>query len=107
MIDPSKNTYNHLRSMHHYFTMKDKFRTQYGNVSRSQFSSQTGYATVTFESSQLRNIPNISAMSKVDINHDIKNKIEQLDECVKKTKLQVFFCILRLIYLCKLQLSLN
>ena len=69
--------------MFHFIKMREK----YPNLSRQKFQSQTGYTTFYYEKSTLRSIANIHTMTTVDINHDIKNKAQQLDNCIKHTKL--------------------
>ena len=79
-LDGSLNPYNHMRSMFHYHKMKNK----YPNETRSTFGTKTGYILNQYEQCRINSISNPHSRCTVDINHDVKNKIQQLDSCVKK-----------------------
>ena len=92
LLDASLNPYNYIRSYFHFLKMDN----QYQNVSKIDFSKQTGYSSLYYKSCQIKNISNVHVLSTVDINHDVKNKVEQLDRCIKK-------CHLGLCYVCTIK----
>ena len=84
LLDALLNSYNHIRSYFHFLKMDNQYEK---NVSKMEFRKQTGYSSLYYKSCQIKYVSNIHAMSAVDINHDVKNKVEQLDKCIKKCHL--------------------
>ena len=83
LIDVEYNTFSNHRSLQHY----EKVLKKYPNVSKSDFSSQTGYSTKYYKALLLKNVSNISKISTVDSGHDKKNVSKQLDTTIKKNHL--------------------
>ena len=83
LIDPNINAFDYIRSRFDFNNMINKYQ----NATRSNFSSKTGYSSLQYNRIQIDDIENIHFVSTVDINHDTKNKIEQLDQCIKKSHL--------------------
>ena len=65
---------------------------KYSNASRSKFSSKTGYCSFNYPIIQMSDTENVHFISIVDVSHDVKNKIEQLDQCIKKSSLSNNVC---------------
>ena len=84
MIDVLFNTYTNHRSVQHY----NKTLNNHKNLSKSEFSKQTGYSTQYYHALLLNNVTNIHVTATVESGHDKKNCSKQLDTTVKKHHLK-------------------
>ena len=83
----SYEPYDNLRSRGHYTKILAELRKENRLITKSNFSSKTGYSTFNYFKSQLCNVANIHTATVVDIDHNSLNIFKQNDKAVKKNHL--------------------
>ena len=85
LFDSTKWPYNYLRGQIDYLSVVGANR----DISIDSLSRDHGYNSYQYMKHQINGIGNLHTRMTVDINHDAKNKCEQLDRCIKNDYLQV------------------
>ena len=92
LMDSQRIPYHFLRSPTHFY----QYNVKHPECTPSQMSKDVGYNSFEYLHNQFNGILNLHPRLAVDINHDAKNKCEQLDACIKKDHLVV--CLISLVY---------
>ena len=83
MLNTAFDSFQNIRSCLHYKRMLTQLRANERNISKASFSAKTGYSTAQYTAQLPHAVNNVHVISRVDGSHDMKNKIQQLDKCIK------------------------